>query len=97
MSLLRLVLACLGVLEPTLATIGIVGMSAGSVYTWAGARNGMLGIRVIRPPRKRTEPRHGSWLSVVGVWFSVASVLTPVLSEKLKFMIHLRHTKVHRG
>ena len=90
MSLLSSVLAYLGVLESLLATVGIVGMCA-------GARNGMSGIRVIRPPRKRTEPRHGSWLSVVGLRFSTGCLSLAVLSMKLKNVIHLRHTKVHRG
>ena len=52
MSLLRLVLACLGVLEPTLATVGTVGMRAGirigcvgSAYEWAGTGKGRLGMR----------------------------------------------------
>ena len=65
------VLYSVGVLESLLATIGIAGMRAGIAYVWAGARNGMLGIRVIRPPRKRTEPQRGSWLAVVGLWFCV--------------------------
>ena len=71
MSLLSSVLAWSGVLESLLATIGIAGMCAGIAYTWAGARNGMSGIRVVRPPRKRTEPRRGSWLSVVVLRFCV--------------------------
>ena len=58
------VLYSVGVLESLLATIGIAGIGAGSMYTWAGARNGTSGIRVTCPPRKRTEPRRGSWLSV---------------------------------
>jgi len=65
------VLYSVGVLESLLATIGIAGMCAGIVYTWAGARNGMSGIRVVRPPRKRTERWHSSWLSVVGLRFCV--------------------------
>ena len=92
MSLLSSVLAYLGVLESLLATVGIVGMGAGIVYVWAGARNDMAGIRVIRPPRKRTEPRHGSWLSVVGLRFCVGCVSVAVLSMKLKNVIHLRDT-----
>ena len=44
MSLLRLVLACLGVLESLLATVGIVGMGAGSAYEWAGTGKGRLGM-----------------------------------------------------
>ena len=51
MSLLRLVLACLGVLEPTLATVGTVGMRAGicishagSAYGWVGTGKGELGM-----------------------------------------------------
>ena len=79
MSLLSSVLAWSGVLESLLATIGIAGMCAGMVYVWAGARNGMLGIRVIRPPRKRTEPRHGSWLSVVGLRFCVGCVSVAIV------------------
>ena len=97
MSLLSSVLAYLGVLESLLATIGIAGMGAGSVYTWAGARNGTSGIRITCPPRKRTEPRRSSWLSVVGLWFSTGCLSLAVLSMKLKNVIHLRHTKVHRG
>ena len=79
MSLLRLVLACLGVLETMLATVGTVGMRAGSVYTWAGARNDRLGMCVICPPRKRTEPRHGSWLSVVVLRFCVGCVSVAIV------------------
>ena len=79
-----------------LATVGTVGMRAGSVYTWAGARNDRLGMCVICPPRKRTEPRHGSWLSVVVLRFSTGCLSLAVLSEKLKNVIHLRHTKFHR-
>ena len=51
MSLLRLVLACLGVLETTLATVGTVGMGAGirigrvgSAYGWVGTGKGGLGM-----------------------------------------------------
>ena len=44
MSLLRLVLACSGVLETTLATVGTVGMGAGSAYEWAGTGKGGLGM-----------------------------------------------------
>jgi len=93
MSLLSLVLAWSGVLESLLATIGIAGMCAGIAYAWAGVRNGMSGIRVIRPPRKRTEPRHGSWLSVVGLRFSTGCLSLAVLRMKLKNVIHLRDTK----
>jgi len=71
MSLLSSVLAWSGVLESLLATIGIAGIGAGSMYTWAGARNGTSGIRVTCPPRQRTEPQRGSWLAVVGLWFCV--------------------------
>ena len=46
MSLLSSVLAYLGVLESLLATIGIVGMGAGSAYVWAGAVGNKLGIRM---------------------------------------------------
>ena len=79
MSLLSSVLAYLGVLESLLATVGIVGMGVGSVYTWAGARNGRLGIRVTCPPRKRTEPRHSSWLSVVVLRFCVGCVSVAIV------------------
>ena len=92
MSLLSSVLAWSGVLESLLATIGIAGMCAGMVYVWAGARNGMSGIRVIRPPRKRTGLPRGSWLSVVGLRFSTGCLSLAVLSMKLKNVIHLRDT-----
>ena len=74
MSLLSSVLAWSGVLESLLATIGIAGMCAGSMYTWAGARNGTSGIRVTCPPRQRTERWHSSWLAVVGLRFCVGCV-----------------------
>ena len=74
MSLLSSVLACVGVLESLLATIGIAGMCAGIAYAWAGARNGTSGIRGTCPPRQRTEPRHSSWLAVVGLRFCVGCV-----------------------
>ena len=93
MSLLSSVLAWSGVLESLLATIGIAGMCAGMAYAWAGARNGMSGIRVIRPPRKRTGLPRGSWLSVVGLRFSTGCLSLAVLSMKLKNVIHLRDTK----
>jgi len=72
MSLLSSVLAWLGVLESLLATIGIAGMCAGIAYAWAGAVGNGAGIRVRRPPRKRTELQRGSWLVVVGLWFCVS-------------------------
>ena len=74
MSLLSSVLACVGVLESLLATIGIAGMCAGIAYAWAGAVRNRVGIRVRRPPRKRTEPQRGSWLVVVGLRFCVSCV-----------------------
>jgi len=81
MSLLSLVLAWSGVLESLLATIGIAGIGAGSMYTWAGARNGTSGIRVTCPPRQRTEPRHGSWLSVVVLRFCVGCVSLAIVRK----------------
>ena len=87
------VLYSVGVLESLLATIGIAGMCAGMAYAWAGARNDMAGIRVIRPPRKRTGLPRGSWLSVVGLRFSTGCLSLAVLSMKLKNVIHLRDTK----
>ena len=68
------VLYSVGGLESLLATIGIAGMCAGIAYTWAGARNGTSGIRVTCQPRQRTEPRHSSWLAVVGLRFCVGCV-----------------------
>jgi hypothetical protein len=65
------VLYSVGVLESLLATIGIAGMCAGMAYAWAGAVGNGAGIRVRRPPRKRTEPQRGSWLVVVGLRFCV--------------------------
>ena len=81
MSLLSSVLAWSGVLESLLATIGIAGIGAGSMYTWAGARNGTSGIRVTCPPRQRTEPRHGSWLSVVVLRFCVGCVSVAIVRK----------------
>ena len=71
MSLLSSVLACVGVLESLLATIGIAGMFAGIAYAWAGAVRNRLGIHIVCPPRQRTE-RLGGWLVVViGLRFCV--------------------------
>ena len=75
------VLYSVGVLESLLATIGIAGIGAGIAYTWAGARNGTSGIRVVRPPRKRTEPRRGSWLAVVVLRFCVGCVSLAIVRK----------------
>ena len=49
-------------------------MGAGIADAWAGAVGNGAGIRVRRPPRKRTEPQRGSWLVVVGLRFCVGCV-----------------------
>ena len=90
MSLLSSVLAWSGVLESLLATIGIAGMGAGSTYTWAGARNGRLGMSRCMPTTS-THRALAQFLAGCGRVTVLRGLC--VGGDSLKNVIHLRDTK----